>query len=954
MSGFGIIEFIKQLRANEFLAEYDQLFLASFTEKFQSIKPTDILTSHQLDWIQGVFTDRWSSIADKPEVDYTFNPSGNNACWIKLARHLAPTIGISFLQILIPTVTNIVDPNTLQEHAENADLRMLYVGAGDKTIYSLNGLINGSIKNKVFFSYHRSEDIKKYVPHPLSLRELSRLRSKTEHVAFDIVGKHYACFWEYFIHQVVPQWQTRGEVPRQLLPPLLELISIYFAEKKSKDAHQTFFSELLIWMVYLHETHLDDVNCLYGQVIQLNGQAVYLIEILLDCMQTGDSGLDDKMLAVARWLGEYDPSLTLNIDELKGINAELNIGTEFNLSALQLCLAELHAVCSTDEQRYEITLLSCKIPYKSEVDSEIVETLRGIYERRWMRIKGQREDYTRLQEGNNKPWIRLAQLLCGGNYIKKNYYHFLMPTLTSDIDPVWLECLTNYFLSHYILAEDGKTLICLVDCEQHYKKCGSFNNCNTTPTRPLSAVEIDRIQYANSRYEKYIKHAVHGKDDVSISRETVLAVYNLVNGSLYTNGMMAFHDLTDQQTIAAGAAYHLFYNFLHQLSPLEKERLFAQRIIFKGNNVSFKKVFEDVQAYHCIAQAGQLFARLVMNYAPHFRFAPELEAKKVFHDMRADSPRKVYSDYDNIDKQEARRRIQILAVSLMNYKFHYLYIGESLSLWDSSNLLVNEIKDIYLLLKPIINSGDFKNARHIYAAIMDLVTVARRERSWLTIGYWIRSNSTQKWFDSVADNRLFLAKDAWFQPELLFITLQPTLQKNPATSLLVEAFLDDLIHTYALDQSPALKEVRVNIKFAQLLSSLDDESRQQSLQLLLSANQTVEIKVFHSACANYLVSKLVLLAANLVGSPQPGFFKTGASSRFDDIISGLGIHNLVSSTTDFLSRLFEKLSTRIDSLSKKNGNVQAKAKMRDYLNKMQCPITAVSVTTDSSPVTVVV
>ena len=939
MLGIRLLEFIGQLRSNEFLAERDQSLLKRFDEQFSSLKPDDMLSVAQLQFIQQVFSERFRKIVDT-EDDYTFNSRGHNEYWVIFSHHLADAMGKSFLQILMPSVTNAVDPNNFAKHVDDRELSHFFLGEDGKTLYNINGFLDHLHKKQSFSTYNTYKENRKYTPRLLSVRELLRIRSKRHAPAIEVCGESFDSVWECLTRRVFPELQKTGELPRQLLPLLLELVDFYFAERSKIDFQRNFLQIIFSFSKHLQECSIDDANCLYGQKIHVGETTHYLLNILLDCVQGDHTTMPSKMEGIARWICQYDASLTGKSLELGPLYAALNVGRSFKVSQLQDHLKLLHENSSIEVQR-DLISLSEIIFNKTEIDPETVAGLADIYRTRWLQIQGKAEDYTRMQRGSNALWIRLAQLLESAGFTQRNYYCFLMPTLQADVDPIQKLPVTEFPLSHYVLSANGRYLIYLGNCEQHYKVAGTFNNCNTKPPSPLNEVELGRLSFASERYHRYIKHARCGDEyDLPISKDTVLAVYNLVNESLYPVGLQWARNYDETQVTLAERSFSHFCVLLNKLPQDERDRLLAQRIIFKGKNLSFKSILEDVQSEECVASCLQLMAKLVMDYAPYLRFRSDLETKFVeTDDMRAQSRKKVFRNYSFLDDKEAKRRIQILAVSLMSYGFQFPMFGESLSIWDCSNTMGEEPKKIYQLIRPMICSGLYKDARHIYATLMEsAVNPALVDRETSLLIWLTRPNATQRWLESVASCTLFTQKNAWFQPGLLLATLLPIPIIDSVTSRLLEGFFDEFLHTYAQPQNNALKEIRINIQFMQFLNSLADTPRRQILKLIeLPHQQDDDNKGFCRMYGNVLIHRLASLGAHAL-APQGRFFSTSPSGDkvthqlIKEINASLG--GSKGAENGSVQGLFENLNTGIEKI----GNERAVFSMKMYLRKIMSPI----------------
>lgn len=261
------------------------------------------------------------------------------------------------------------------------------------------------------------------------------------------------------------------------------------------------------------------------------------------------------------------------------------------------------------------------------------------------------------------------------------------------------------------------------------------------------------------------------------------------------------------------------------------------------------------------------------------------------------------------------------------------------------------VKDVYQLLEPMILSGDFTHARFVYANLMETVvnTALVANNTWLSLTYWLRSGDTQQWLESVGNHTLFKQKGAWFKPESLMASLQQFPRVDPTTCSLLDSFLEELVHTSAQLETALLKELRVNIKFAKLLRSLEPTIRSKLLLLVDSSSRYVDGR----NCANFLVQRVAAIAV-AAGQQQVGFFNKAPNQdqasirRFEFIKKTL--NDVVISTDVSMPLLCVKLGSKIDEMPKQTCDDQAKIRIKHYLNKMRLPIIPLSSTAHFSDV----
>ena len=940
-----VTEFITLLRDSSALSHSDQVFLEQLEKHFCLI-PLGELASEDLVWLQSIFAQRWQLVVDTPD-DYTFNPSGVNAHWILFARQLAKATGKTDLQILIPVVTNIADPILFQKHAECEELRAFYLGEDGETLHRTRGLYEFLQKKQPLSTFN---DLRKYTPRPLSLRELLRIRSKQGELRFDVMGSTYINFWDYLKRGVIPGFSNSGEFPRHLLPSVIELVEVYFASRSADDKDNIFSDKLKDCSKFLQECSIRDVNCLYGQLIDKGEEGpVYLIDVLLDMLKEDTAASPTKVIALARWLALQDATLLGKCRELQPLYTELGVGDFFGIEKLASILRTMHLGSSRKVQS-EIDDLLISLKAKTRIDEDIISTLSSIYRYRWSEVQATNRDYTRLQGGANASWINLAQILSGANLIPANYYRFLMPTVTRDTDPVRWVCLTDYALSHYVLSSDGRDLINLDTSAARFKVDRTFYNCNTLPPKPFTRVELDRLQYASPRFHRF--NSMGGKTDPMIKYSTVMAIKNLVNKSVHPDGLMALHDYTSTQLTAADEAYIEFTIFFNALPEDERARLNAQYILFNGKFKSFSEVLTDVNKQECIAVLGQYFTQLVVEYgAKDITFRPDIETGLAVDEMRAtsreNSREKIFRDFD-IGPKEAKRRVLILARSLLGRKYQYLpFMGNTVSLGDSSNTVTDVAKDMFDLIKPMLLSGNMKQAPFVYSRIMAfIVKPALEDKKWST--WFARYDDTKQWLISIENGTLFQEPNAWFDPFCILEAFYAHAQtkKSFVHKVFLEEFLDELIHTYLQPGNLVLKELRTNLIFSQRIGTLEKREREFLLGLVKQPiTRRMDDVGFYKLCSDYLIYRLLSICpvSTKVLRGSSSFFGRRVSHEQGSLYRQFKEPlNSVIRNADELREVVNTLITSTEKLPTIICDDRLKEKMVGYLKHTKSRIVALS------------
>ncbi|KTD09917.1 hypothetical protein [Legionella hackeliae] len=931
---YEFIEAIKKIKHS--LDNVDKELLHAFQEKFPSrldsaakTLPTSesLVTEEEIQWLQERFAQRWDAIADKPD-DYTFDPRGKNAPWVLLAKELAQSLKKPYLMILIPKLSTI-DPEKFSRLEQDQDPRSIYLSDDGKTWHRIQGLFERLQQPSAVFSTY---DLKKIKPRALTLREMFRIRSKKgEELAKEIHNETYANFWDYIIRRVAPTWQQKGKCPDHLLPQLLEVVELYFSAKASNQDLQEFKKKLKNLIIDLETCPLEDINHFYGIEIYGKEHNHYLVDVLLDCFEESCS-LEEKLADVARWLCSYDPTLVSKCKNLIPVYKILKVGEYFDVTHLSQLLAKLdsNVVGITPKVQELIAKISTTgvIP-NGAISKEIILEIRKLYALRWQSIKDTPNDYLRKSNEENRSWIRLAQYLAGAGYIEPNYYKLLIPTLTLDIDPITREIQTNYPLTRFILSEDEKELIYLPNCIGQHQSNGTFYHFSGNRFRTLTSKELERLPFAESQfYEYYAQFIATEEECLPIKRSTVMALKDLVNGTLNPYALRLGHNITKDQERIAEEAYFKFFEVLNNLPSDELARLYAHTVIWRGQKRSVHEILKEVQLNEtpkkfehentgrpdnpdstkvesmiernssnhqevvtepkvviappkqreCIALASQYFLKLVCDYAPDTLFTSDIHniSLAALEEMRLCSAQRVFRDWDNIDDKEATRRALTILVALITHNFSYL-VGTSTSLqfWDQKNSITATGKELFKALEYALENGDFSKIRFIYTyRIRNIVAKALAQKDIITS--FTRYEDTLDWLKSIKDESMFDPKNqVYFDPEILLAVLTPLAEKfNEKSRLLIEGFLDQLVKTRMQSENQYLQWVRINVEFNKLLNNkgLPLKTRDSMLSALRSNNQALNSSDLNSTFVRFLTQRLASIAMRK--TKRQGIFDT--------------------------------------------------------------------------------
>lgn len=708
--------------------------------------------------------------------DYTICSSDINKAWVKFSQELEEPMTLTYVQILFPDVTNSMDGKTALSRYK--DPLGFYLAEDGKTL-CLTHMLLERVMNGRFTAFRLDKQLLAY---PLTIAELRRLHLKQgkEH-AFVSRTFMYDGIWDYVLKQLAPNWNKAGRCPRVVVADLFILINNFFADP---DSDLTLFRQNLLLLIDHTLYHADEINAFYGQKIRVNRRDVFLVEILLDCLEQNRETLTPKLKALASWLRSYDASFVV------GESTQYSCD-DFTADLLQLRKSVQSGVAE------EIDQLITTISVDGALSKKHIDTLQSIYSARWQKIMGSSEDYTSTQDDLNLKWISIAQKLSGAGLIPANYYLFLMPSLESDIDVVTSDSTRWFSLSDCIVSENSRRLIYLPHCVQHLKSCNVFY-VPGTPPRPLTTIEQTRIYNNHPQYRSYLT-TYENNDFKPLSLKAILALRKLVNRSLYPEGLKLLYDYSEEQLFEAARALNEFYvSFYDTISDEERKNLDRHPIIFNGDKRSFAEIMQDIKNEACIAVSCQWFLQLVVDYLPEIRFSDSIEQKAHVTERRIAS-----QGYFLKNDEFILYQLKILYCSLLTRKF--TGSTQLISAYGYENAVPSGVGiKIYELLKSLFEANDLGKSPEIYSQIMKLVSESLDDTSWNT--YLFRSLDTTAWLTSILD-QTFFENNASYSPQKLITVIPKLMPKNfQAQDLIFKRLLQSSITT--------ADEIRFDLYFA--------------------------------------------------------------------------------------------------------------------------------------------
>ncbi|STX52588.1 Uncharacterised protein [Legionella busanensis] len=679
--------------------------------------------------------------------------------------------------------------------------------------------------------------------------------------------------WHCLVRQFAPTWKATGQLPRQLLPDLLTVIEAYF-QSIELDNKSQLKRAIIDFINALKFSNLEDVNYLYSVLFKVRGKQFYLLELLIELLQP-TTNLTPKLKAVAQWIYELDHSLIGKQNQLASVYQTLQAGAYYKLSKLESLVNALSTESLSIVLKEKITKLKQSIRAKEKINQKLIMEIVEIFSLRWQEISDKRLDYTRLVDGANKSWISLAQYLEGAGLINflnpPIYYKLLIPTLTHHLDFVTEEKLTVYPLTYYIVSEQGDELIFLPNCINNFKYRKTFYNCNHF--KPFTSLEKERIKQSLPHFVNCFNEAEEEKHEVPASRKTVLEVKKLVEGTLYPEGLYLGNNITESQLDCAENSYAEFLVYLNSLPEEERLHLLNQTIFFEGRKITFLEVLEQVlDKGECLVVYAQYFLKFLIDYDPFVRFPVEWEHKVRIDPLRLQSAQKVYSDYNYISSEEAIKRILILCVSVMTHNFKYLPLtGSSLSLWDRSNTITKTGKDIMSLIKRAIVTGNFTQARFIYASLIEAIIKPASINDGFRVTF-MRYTDTMDWLNKIIDETLFKQNTiTCFEPDTLLMVLWSYNNRSSRVGLQIESFLEEIILTQLQEQNDYLKWIRINIKFSEFLKEIPKEDSDEILSQLREKVEPIPPSTLLQTIRDFMIHRMAWQVART--SKNFGIFK---------------------------------------------------------------------------------
>jgi hypothetical protein len=533
----------------------------------------------------------------------------------------------------------------------------------------------------------------------------------------------------------------------------------------------------------------------------------------------------------------------------------------------------------------------CLIEPQSQGGDRLIAYLKLHFEN----IKDTPDDYFRVRPFASRH-EKLARALSEQGSFCKNWVRSLVQTLKQDVDAVTLESLADIYLydaarpkayyldklvlHDFILSEDETMLLNLKASEANAEAGKGYCVVNTEKKRFFTEKEKSRIA-SNSKHAHHLsKIRTFEKSQVSLKFSTIQKIWKFVDQCLYLecgdtdilNHAGAFVEPHPNQLLKHRFIrdFDQFYNQLKIDDPDERNRLDAQLICREAYVISFADEYNEVALAMkdenngvCMAEYFKRWLPLLIDHDPVTLFRPRIEEipditkplpyPSLLSTLREGSQKRVYRDFGAMTQEEALRRIQILAVSVMSTAFEHKKMPLAIAGITLNRSGPSVCAEILRHITPLLQGGSTRQSRFVYAYLMLKVIKPahlepERRRSGLGLLFQNNLLSTHEWLTSIVSHRLFDQLVVWVSPACLLPKLNQILRvdhdlKNSTEFREVISDLTDIQSKKLSGRSELMKEVEFNIVWQQYLQASDSRSR---LETMIASSVLADKKMFSS------------------------------------------------------------------------------------------------------------
>lgn len=523
--------------------------------------------------------------------------------------------------------------------------------------------------------------------------------------------------------------------------------------------------------------------------------------------------------------------------------------------------------CTAMGGRYEDTVLARPLlqeqftekraKVKDALSKEDFEVLERVFATRWNDVAHGSLDYTATQDGHNDVWIRLAKALCDTKHFSfgDNYYRLLFPTLKqSDVEPLTREPFLKIPLNKLIVSDDLKELISVETIILQVETNGLMMSISeAADPRPLTETEKKRIEkYKEALWEKLEDNVIVPDDTLRISKETVYAIKELVEGSASLQGEVGETKLGSVEEAFAELAYGRFACYLETITPEEKKALWGQFVkttvcrastFGEEYNKTVNTPKDKTEVRRCTTHVAAVFAKLVMQYIEGVKFNNEvLEGWKQTGNWSKGLVKKTFSaevadkDYDK-DDTFYRNRCLTLLIYIMSHRFEVSHFGGNTILFnDQENKSVpNSAAAIQKLILKATQTDNFKRAYHDLQQYVVKPALLNPSSS--------RYDDTQHWLVSLKNETFWKGAISDITHKELGAKLLCFLEANPVGRIGVRyswQLREEILSLSLKDASDNLAAVELSIILCQLKNELTGHEIEKLDRILTGKGKSVK------------------------------------------------------------------------------------------------------------------
>jgi len=273
-----------------------------------------------------------------------------------------------------------------------------------------------------------------------------------------------------------------------------------------------------------------------------------------------------------------------------------------------------------------------------------------------------------------------------------------------------------------------------------------------------------------------------------------------------------------------------------------------------------------------------------------------------------------------------------MLLSLYTYKFETSSLfRQEISILDKVNLIPCKLAAIEAEFAPVLKSKEGIGLLDVYTnqkknTIIPCAEHSGQSSSWAS---YLDSNVNAKiWCTKVLNREWLDLGVTWYDPKLLIHALVRFRPRSKGNTDAINLFIDGLIQTYTQSASKLQKQLRVNILFGDLLTSLGTNSSEHKLLLMwVSIFSRHDYKGnFLSNCIYHVGNRLHEISVVSLATSS-GFFAavTALDPHIKFNISSLHIESVRESIDEF-KREIQSIESQI--------NPELRNKLISYLQKL--------------------